>query len=86
MAKAICNITDQKEWRQRGKMGLACSGRRGVFGSSPLMEYVTSARVADRLTLPLSLLILICMWKLPRVARGAIIDAFLTLVAASPYG
>lgn len=56
---------------------------RGDFGSPAGMECVISAALPDRLTLPLSLLILICMWKLPRAARGAIIALFLTRTVAS---
>lgn len=58
-------------------------GDRGDFGSPAGMECVISAALPDRLTLPLSLLILICMWKLPRAARGAIIALFLTRTVAS---
>ena len=57
-------------------------GDMADFGSPAAMECVISAAPPDRLTLPLSLLILICMWKLPRAARGAIIALFLTRTVA----
>ena len=82
MAEAICNISERKEWWGRREMVGMLGCHRVEFSSAAAGEYVISAALPDRLTLPLSLLILICMWKLPRAARGAIIALFLTRTVA----